>query len=360
SRAQSISPPPQSFPPSVTHPMLNHFDPRGFHFGTTPPANSRDLTSREYHHFYPHAIHPSSSSNTSSLCHSHNPHTTQTVYNPHSLQRDSPVTDSTSQQPPIINNWISSSSSMSMSNATGAASTTVMHAHHHAHPNNMFIVPHQMSTGTGVASQTHSHSQHAHGSQNMYIVPSMSLVHANCSSPSTSPSSLSQASLSPLSQTSLSPLSQTPQTPVHSPSSRLTMNSPSRVASKLLSSPSTLSHSLFPESHLSPTSSDPRSLISNSNLYLPPAISSSSSSSSANSPSSPSRNKHKCEWPGCTWSFKRLEHLKRHNLTHTGERKYKCEHPGCGKKFGRSDNFAAHLKTHNKNCNAVNNGTNNG
>ncbi|CAG8446086.1 5186_t:CDS:2 [Scutellospora calospora] len=57
---------------------------------------------------------------------------------------------------------------------------------------------------------------------------------------------------------------------------------------------------------------------------------------------------HKCDWPGCTWSFKRLEHLKRHMITHTGERKYTCHYPGCGKKFGRSDNFAAHYKTHTK------------
>ncbi|CAG8605744.1 3346_t:CDS:2 [Cetraspora pellucida] len=74
-------------------------------------------------------------------------------------------------------------------------------------------------------------------------------------------------------------------------------------------------------------------------------------SSNLNSPpssSTVSRNRHKCDWPGCTWSFKRLEHLKRHMITHTGERKYTCHYPGCGKKFGRSDNFAAHYKTHTK------------
>ncbi|CAG8730045.1 1207_t:CDS:1, partial [Funneliformis mosseae] len=59
-------------------------------------------------------------------------------------------------------------------------------------------------------------------------------------------------------------------------------------------------------------------------------------------------NRHECDWPGCTWSFKRLEHLKRHMITHTGERKYTCNYPGCGKRFGRSDNFAAHYRTHNK------------
>ncbi|CAI2177636.1 16357_t:CDS:2 [Funneliformis geosporum] len=67
-----------------------------------------------------------------------------------------------------------------------------------------------------------------------------------------------------------------------------------------------------------------------------------------NSTSPTTRNRHECDWPGCTWSFKRLEHLKRHMITHTGERKYTCNYPGCGKRFGRSDNFAAHFRTHNK------------
>ncbi|GES78486.1 zinc finger C2H2 protein ECU08_0560-like [Rhizophagus clarus] len=68
----------------------------------------------------------------------------------------------------------------------------------------------------------------------------------------------------------------------------------------------------------------------------------------SNSTSSSAKNRHACDWPGCTWSFKRLEHLKRHMITHTGERKYTCSYPGCGKRFGRSDNFAAHYRTHNK------------
>jgi len=29
-------------------------------------------------------------------------------------------------------------------------------------------------------------------------------------------------------------------------------------------------------------------------------------------------HKHRCEMPGCNWSFKRLEHLRRHAITHTG------------------------------------------
>ncbi|WFD41962.1 hypothetical protein MPSI1_000600 [Malassezia psittaci] len=48
----------------------------------------------------------------------------------------------------------------------------------------------------------------------------------------------------------------------------------------------------------------------------------------------------------CGRRFKRMEHLKRHNRTHTQERPHKCPVESCGKSFGRSDNLAQHLKTH--------------
>ena len=50
----------------------------------------------------------------------------------------------------------------------------------------------------------------------------------------------------------------------------------------------------------------------------------------------------------CDKRFKRLEHLKRHNKVHTGERRYCCTIPGCGKWFSRTDNLMAHIRTHGK------------
>jgi len=51
---------------------------------------------------------------------------------------------------------------------------------------------------------------------------------------------------------------------------------------------------------------------------------------------------HVCEI--CQKRFKRLEHLRRHNKTHTGERIFRCEIVGCGKWFSRSDNLMAHRR----------------
>ena len=54
---------------------------------------------------------------------------------------------------------------------------------------------------------------------------------------------------------------------------------------------------------------------------------------------------HVCEI--CDRRFKRLEHLRRHNKSHTGERVFRCEVTGCGKWFGRSDNLMAHRRYRN-------------
>jgi uncharacterized Zn-finger protein len=55
---------------------------------------------------------------------------------------------------------------------------------------------------------------------------------------------------------------------------------------------------------------------------------------------------YRCSHGACGKRFKRQEHLKRHEKTHTEERPYECAVPGCHKAFGRSDNLKAHLRTH--------------
>lgn len=48
----------------------------------------------------------------------------------------------------------------------------------------------------------------------------------------------------------------------------------------------------------------------------------------------------------CMKLFKRHEHLKRHIITHTGEKLFKCSYHMCSKKFSRSDEVKRHYKTH--------------
>jgi hypothetical protein len=67
-----------------------------------------------------------------------------------------------------------------------------------------------------------------------------------------------------------------------------------------------------------------------------------------------SRKKYVCDFlrPNggfCTRPFERVEHLKRHQKTHEGQRDFVCPVPEemkCNKSFGRRDNWRDHLKTH--------------
>ncbi|QSL66970.1 hypothetical protein MERGE_001357 [Pneumocystis wakefieldiae] len=48
----------------------------------------------------------------------------------------------------------------------------------------------------------------------------------------------------------------------------------------------------------------------------------------------------------CNKRFKRYEHLKRHERSHTSEKPFQCSIRKCGRWFSRSDNLRAHLRTH--------------
>jgi predicted RNA-binding Zn-ribbon protein involved in translation (DUF1610 family) len=55
---------------------------------------------------------------------------------------------------------------------------------------------------------------------------------------------------------------------------------------------------------------------------------------------------HVC--PECGRAFQRVEHMRRHQRTHTNERPFVCPHQNCGRAFGRSDNLNVHLRSHEK------------
>ena len=53
------------------------------------------------------------------------------------------------------------------------------------------------------------------------------------------------------------------------------------------------------------------------------------------------------QYEGCNKAYSRLENLKTHLRSHTGERPYICKYEGCGKAFSNASDCAKHMnRTH--------------
>ncbi|OQV19001.1 putative Zinc finger protein 143 [Hypsibius exemplaris] len=58
------------------------------------------------------------------------------------------------------------------------------------------------------------------------------------------------------------------------------------------------------------------------------------------------RRKYACDRAGCSSSFECLSHLKRHHVTHTGERPFKCHHASCRASYRNNKDLVIHLRLH--------------
>ena len=59
------------------------------------------------------------------------------------------------------------------------------------------------------------------------------------------------------------------------------------------------------------------------------------------------RNFHLFQFENCNKAYSRLENLKTHLRSHTGEKPYTCEFPGCAKAFSNASDRAKHQnRTH--------------
>ncbi|KAL7056545.1 hypothetical protein AAHC03_020888 [Spirometra sp. Aus1] len=56
--------------------------------------------------------------------------------------------------------------------------------------------------------------------------------------------------------------------------------------------------------------------------------------------------RHLCPYPGCGKAYSKLNKLREHVRSHTGERPYVCEHPGCNASFIRLYGLKRHQLTH--------------